>query len=171
MQVAELIKQSQKDHRVDVIDLASRLGLSVYAVDMDDDTNGCIKYQKDTDSFYIMVNSKHPTTRQRFTIAHEIGHYLKHADKIRKKGQLDRGVEFTGPAEIKSEAEADQQAAEILMPEATLIEYLKQNNWGKKTRFNAEMIGEIADHFRVSRAMAVTRLRELKLPVPYLSFA
>lgn len=169
MDVEKLIKQSRKDHRVDVIDLARRLGIDVYAIDLKDG-NGCIRYKKDTDSFYIVVNSGHPVTRQRFTIAHEIGHYLKHKNRIKEKGQLDRDSDCKDD-DVSFEQEADKQAAEILMPNDIVNDYLAQKEWSAKTRFNADMVSDIADHFRVSRTMAVTRLRELKIPIPYISFA
>lgn len=171
MDIQQLIRNSQKDHRVDVIDLARQLNVDVYAVDMSDDKNGCIQYQKDLDKFFIEVNSNHPVTRQRFTIAHELGHLLKHRELIKNKGQLDRSNEFSDENEIRHELQADKQAAEILMPKPLVEDYLSQKNWGAKTKFNAEMISDIAEHFRVSRAMAVLRLRELKLPIPYISFA
>ncbi|HEY5667842.1 MAG TPA: ImmA/IrrE family metallo-endopeptidase [Candidatus Saccharimonadales bacterium] len=165
-----LIRESQKDHRIDVVDLAQRLGIPVYAVDLPTNCSGDIKREADG-TILIEVNSNHPVTRQRFTIAHEVAHYVKHPQILARKGQLDRSDVYKNMAEITIEQEADKEAAAILMPEYLVKDYFGSRQWTDKTRFDADMIGEIAEIFRVSRAMAITRLRELGFPIPYLSFA
>jgi Zn-dependent peptidase ImmA (M78 family) len=169
--LTQLIQASQTDHRIDVVGLAKKLGLSVYSLDMPDDQCGDIKKDPETDKFFIEINRNHPVTRQRFTIAHEIAHFVKHPKVLEQKGQLDRNNTFKDEAEIRREDEADEEAAAILMPEYLVDDYFKTKSWSKKTKFDSSMIGEVADSFRVSRAMAITRLRELEFPIPYISFA
>ena len=131
------------------------------------------RHQKDpkTSKFFIEVNRNHPITRQRFTVAHEIAHFVKHPKVLAEKGQLDRTRTFKDEAEIQREDEADEEAAAILMPEYLVEDYFKTKSWSKKTKFDSEMISEVAESFRVSRAMAITRLRDLDFPIPYISFA
>ena len=169
--LAQLIQASQTDHRIDVVGLAKKLGLNVYSIDMPDNHSGDIKKDPKTGQIYIEVNRNHPITRQRFTVAHEIAHYVKHPQILDKKGQLDRNETFKDAAEIKLEDEADKEAAAILMPEYLVNDYFKSRSWSKVTKFDTSMLNEIADGFRVSRAMAITRLRELDFPIPYISFA
>jgi len=57
------------------------------------------------------------------------------------------------------------------MPEDLVNEYFEQKKWSSLTRFTTDMIEQIADEFRVSRVMAITRLRELGFAIPFLSFA
>ncbi len=167
----QLIQSSRKDCRVDVVSIAKKLGLEVYSVIMSSGRSGDIRYDRDANKAYIEVNRAHPVTRQRFTVAHEISHFIHHQDKLVEKGQLDRNNEFKDAQEIALEHKADKEAAEILMPESIVEEYFSKKKWNKNTKFTADMIDDIAEQFWVSRAMAVTRLRELDFPVPYLSFA
>lgn len=169
--LTQLIQASQTDHRIDVVGLAKRLGLDVYAIDMPDAQCGDIRKDPETNKFYIEINVNHPATRQRFTVAHEIAHFVKHSEVLNEKGQLDRSKTFKDEAEIQREDEADEEAAAILMPEYLVDDYFKSKSWSKKTKFDSSMIGDIADSFRVSRAMAITRLRDLDFPIPYISFA
>jgi Zn-dependent peptidase ImmA (M78 family) len=167
----KLIQASQTNHRIDVVELAKKLGLDVYSIDMPDDQCGDIRKDSKTGKFFIEINRNHPVTRQRFTVAHEIAHFLKHPEVLKQKGQLDRNNTFKDEAEIRREDEADEEAAAILMPEYLVDDYFKTKSWSNKTKFNSDMISEIADSFRVSRAMAITRLRDLEFPIPYISFA
>lgn len=58
----------------------------------------------------IFVNPDEPSSRQRFTVAHELGHYeLGHGNRNREKETL--------ASYDPIEAEANQFAAELLMPE------------------------------------------------------
>lgn len=67
----------------------------------------------------IGVNYKHPETRQRFTIAHEFGHFLLHAG-ISAHYDRDYRVNFrsaeSSQATNVEEIEANFFAASILMP-------------------------------------------------------
>jgi Zn-dependent peptidase ImmA (M78 family) len=70
----------------------------------------------------IGVNSLHPRVRQRFTIAHEIGHLILHP----KNNYVDRGFHVffrdatSATAESQEEIQANQFAADLLMPELLL---------------------------------------------------
>lgn len=169
--LSQLIEASRKDCRVDVVSIAQKLGIEVYSVAMDDGKSGDICHDPVTKKTFIDINRDHPATRQRFTIAHELSHYLHHQDKLVERGKLDRSDEYKDAAEIKLEQTADKEAAAMLMPENIVEEYFAKREWSKKTKFSAEMIEAVADQFWVSRTMAVTRLRELHYPVAYLSFA
>ena len=68
----------------------------------------------------IVVNSNDPAVRQRFTIAHELGHLLihrystPHADG---RYQVRFRDEKSATGSVREEIEANQFAAELLMPE------------------------------------------------------
>lgn len=76
----------------------------------------------------IGVNALDPPTRQRFTIAHELGHLELHAGKeihldklkLMRDGKSSQAVS-------RSEIEANAFAAELLMPQVFLKEDLKAN--------------------------------------------
>jgi Zn-dependent peptidase ImmA (M78 family) len=70
---------------------------------------------REGDAWVLGVNSLHHPNRQRFTIAHEIGHFLLHRDH----GSFHDGLLFRRDDELnQQEREANQFAALVLMPEA-----------------------------------------------------
>lgn len=167
---AQLLQEAQtnimtQDGFTDVIALSDRLGVEVYQADMKDSENGYIEYDKESRNTYIVINQNHPVTRQRFTVAHELGHFINDYDELVKCGRLDR-AKSTHSSGI--EAAADRLAAEILMPEDKAREYLNNIDKGHSWTTKIEII---ANHFRVSRSMAIIRLRELGESVPYIEFA
>jgi uncharacterized protein DUF955 len=59
---------------------------------------------------------------QRFTAAHEIGHWLMHQSTVSFRDLPLQGAERTNPKRSPVEREADLFAAELLMPETTIRE-------------------------------------------------
>jgi hypothetical protein len=94
-------------------------------------------------------NGSGESGRRRFTIAHEIGHFVLHEE--RRRPGSDGAVDEAGGAE---EREADTFAAELLMPEHLVREAVREHG-PDATR--------LADRFEVGRKAMQTRLRELGL--------
>lgn len=67
----------EKGPPLDPVFLANKLGLAVQFELMDENISGVLEKQNDG-KFHIKVNSRHHPNRQRFTIAHEIGHFILH---------------------------------------------------------------------------------------------
>lgn len=88
----------------------------------------------------IVVNSRDGRERQRFTIAHELGHLLLH-----ESGNLYRDVSFSGPGEI----EANKFAADLLMPMWMLDPFSR--------RYRGD-VGALARIFQVSEQAMRIRL-------------
>ncbi len=161
----EILQRYRDTVPVPVVDIARDLGLQVFMTSgLEPEESGSIR--KEGESYIIYVNERHPYKRKRFTIAHEIAHFLKHRDL------LDRGAELIDvakreadePAEMfrvrgrevteedrRIEREADHLAAEILMPEASFREV-----WEKSTT-----VEEVADAFEVSSMAASIRAKEV----------
>ena len=155
---------------VDVIKLAKLLDINVFfATDESEDFNACIEKDLETKKYNILVNPTQPLERQRFSIAHELAHFVLHKDTLDKKGKLNRDPEdFMTKTE---EDKADKLAAEILMPIPILQKYTEEIGLNKKEEIKRDIIEKIAIYFKVSRTVAVIKLRELKFFVPYVSFA
>jgi Zn-dependent peptidase ImmA (M78 family) len=150
---------------VPVGQLAEDLRLTVVSTsDLPSGISGSIS--KEGDQYVIYVNAKQSPRRQRFTIAHEIGHYLQdkpyldEADEIlnpSKKAILARTD--TGPASLvgnevrKREYSADQFAGNLLMPETTF----------KEVWTSAQCLKDVADYFGVSEMAANVRAALLGL--------
>jgi Zn-dependent peptidase ImmA (M78 family) len=67
----------------------------------------------------------------------------------------------------EKEKEADELAAEILMPPDLIESFLKEKEITKDTRINRETVVKLAERFNVETAIAIIRLRELGYYVPY----
>lgn len=100
----------------------------------------------------IVVNSREPRVRQRFTIAHELGHYF-----------LDHGLKsFAEPGgRSRREREAEWFAACLLMPAAWVRHY-----WAAYAANYENRLAVLADLFRVSPTALKRRVKELDLKGP-----
>lgn len=106
---------------VPVGDICDRLGIKlIFAKDMPDDYSGKIEFINN--EFVITINDNQSYYRNVFTIAHELGHYLRHNAIIKAKGFIERKDKGYSPEEIKQEKEANHFASKLLMPEDKFIE-------------------------------------------------
>jgi Zn-dependent peptidase ImmA (M78 family) len=170
-QVLELAENYTSNGKVDVIQLATKLGIEVYAVVSEDpDYNAKIEYDKHSHTFSIYVNENHPETRRRFSIAHEVSHFVLNKKELKQQGSLDRSDAYQSEQHQQQEQAADQLAAEILMLQNKVEAYVVQHRLTEEG-FTAEAIKNLAAYFHVSKAMAVTRLRNMGCSIPYLTFA
>lgn len=118
----------------------------------------------------IVVNTAHPRTRKRFTMAHELAHLILHEYTT---PHADRGYKLrfrdsrSADGSIAEEIEANQFAAELLMPrdlvlkrvEALGLEYASYD----EDDSSAAAIAQLAKEFEVSRAALSVRLSNLLL--------
>lgn len=121
-----LVNHFRRNVPVDVEGLAFALGVPVHYSDLPDHISGMIEPHP-LGGFQIFVNRKHPTTRQRFTIAHELGHYINHANLIGSGVGDDRAYRSADTGRYKNtvigpkqETEANRFAATLLMPLETI---------------------------------------------------
>lgn len=102
---------------IDVNRIAKKLGIEIRREAFEDEVSGLL--YRDGKRSIIAVNSLHHRNRQRFTTAHEIGHFILHKTQV----HIDKGfsVVLRDPASSQAvdpeEIEANQFAAELLMPE------------------------------------------------------
>jgi Zn-dependent peptidase ImmA (M78 family) len=116
----------------------------------------------------IGINVLHHPNRQRYTIAHEIGHLELHRELITTAVHVDKqfpvrpqvlsrdSVSSTGTDWI--EIEANQFAAELLMPKAFLEEALAERSFDIDDQ---TPVVELAKKFRVSKQALEWRMRNL----------
>tara|TARA_R100000789_G_scaffold100384_2_gene110302 strand:+ start:1587 stop:2150 length:564 start_codon:yes stop_codon:yes gene_type:complete len=101
--------------------------------------------------FEIGVNEKHHINRQRFSMAHEYGHYLLHREKIQEMPVGEQILHRNG-ARNRTEYQANVFAAELLMPE-NLVKKSFRNCGGN--------LKQMADYLRVSKESLKYRLEAL----------
>jgi Zn-dependent peptidase ImmA (M78 family) len=112
----------------------------------------------------IGVNALHHPNRQRFTIAHEIGHLVLHRDYIGSHLHVDKQYPVlmrdskASQGIDRIEIEANQFAAELLMPRALILELLDDEGVDLDDEGPIEML---ALRFKVSKQAMTHRLSSL----------
>ena len=152
--------------RVDVVALANMLGIKVYTA-KGMDYPSIILFDKDKNEYKIFVNADENSNRQRFSVSHEIAHFILHKDKIQTYGCVGRKncMSLTS----SEEKEADTFGAEILMPHKCMIDFLNKINVKKDDVIDIDLVKKVAQEFEVSLIAACMRLRELGYYVGYIS--
>jgi Zn-dependent peptidase ImmA (M78 family) len=117
-----LAKYRIKEPPVPVDEIARKLGLEIESRKFaDNEFSGILV--REGDRAVVGVNASHAPTRQRFSIAHEIGHFLLHeGDRIfidRSYNVSLRNAESSLGTNIE-EIEANTFAANLLVPEQFL---------------------------------------------------
>lgn len=99
--------------------LARELGLEVFKSTLKPDKSGLIEPSDHAPSGYrIKINRHEMVERQRFTLAHEIAHFLLHRQDI-GGGVVDDVLYRSGLSDRK-EVEANKLASRIIMPDSSV---------------------------------------------------
>lgn len=124
--------------------------------DVLDGFDGLLKANKARSKWLILYNSASPSEgRQRFTIAHEFGHYLLHRDLQDSFACSDGDIETGDNNGRDIETEADLFASTLLMP---LDDFRRQVD-GQAISF--DLLGHCAERYRVSLTAAALRWIEI----------
>ena len=138
--------------------IAALLGIMVVEVELDDSTSGFLKRRGKNTRPVIAINKNHPVVRQRFTLAHELGHYVLHSLlplHIDKASVEFRKKSSSIAVDIK-EVQANRFAAELLMPQNTLAQYLNGDFPPMDSEEAKKKISDLASTFNVSdQAMSI----------------
>lgn len=137
---------------IDPVKIATAAGVFVYGRGGWDDFNYPYSgyYRKYDGVPSIEYNVSEPPVRQRFTVAHELGHFaLGHEDAPRDAGN------FQSSGDLR-ERQANKFAAELLMP-ASLVTHYYQSGL-------ADSVETLANIFGVSKDAMGYRLINLGLP-------
>jgi hypothetical protein len=149
-----VLQQYQDVAPVRLTDLAKALNVPVKAATLAPGISGEIR--PDSDGKYVIrINRHDPKRRQRFSVAHEISHFLLHKDKI-GEGIADN-VLYRSNLSDKIEAEANRLAADILMPDSLVREQIEAAN----EKGVGDMVLYLADEFAVSEMAMRIKLENL----------
>ncbi len=134
--------------------LARELGVSIKVSSMRSGISGQIA--RIDGEYTVRVNRNEARERQRFTIAHELAHFLLHRNIIDTSpdGITDNVLYRSGEPD-RIEYEANRLAADIVMPMALIEEELRTKFRGT---INEAAIESLAAHFEVSKAAMEIRL-------------
>ena len=173
---AESVLNTHHDGKlpVKVEKIARAMGIKVQPVEIaDDELSGYFLRDAKTDEAIIGVNLNTSPARQRFTLAHELGHFLLHDTHdvgFDRKGYgynygrvMKRDAD-SKKGEKRDEVEANFFAAELLMPRNVLFERLVT---GHAMDFLEEdfdaTVSDLAKEFEVSVQALSIRLVQLKI--------
>lgn len=130
---------------VKVLDIARNYGLLVEEVDLGDfgaNVSGFLEPSREI----IYVNKKDSTAKKAFTVAHELAHWLMHADDLEQVSVYYR-TPLGAPTQDEKEKEANAFAARLLVPKGMLEKY------------KDEEVSTIAKIFGVSEDLVGFRLK------------
>lgn len=144
---AEIIERYQVAAPVKVGAIAGELGLTVVISDLPLAVSGTLSKNKDDNGWTIRVNRHEHRHRQRFTIAHEIAHFVLHRDAFGDE-LIDDTFYRSGLSE-RREFEANALAAEILMPWPLIRRLMEQGQTSPQ---------QLAESLQVSPAAISIRL-------------
>ncbi len=160
-QAQRLVEQfgiTETQPHVDVEAVARGLGLPVVRSSMGDDISGMLVSKPGMTT--ICINEDKHANRQRFTIAHEIGHHVPwhlfagehvHVDRVIMRNALSS--EGTDAREI----DANQFAASLLMPEHMVHHHLQ----ALKSQYVEDVVPKLAKQFKLSEQAMAFRLSSL----------
>jgi len=134
---------------LDVNAVVTSLGIDLEYGPLPDDLSGTLRMDSDTAKWKMVVNSAHHQNRQRYTIAHEIGHFCLHRYAV--KEFRDR-VFFRATASNQMEWEANEFAGAILMSE---------QNFRRLLHEGVSSVDDLAVRFGVSSLALRVRAKQL----------
>lgn len=166
---SSILKQIGDEIPVDIEKCAKHLNIDIKYLDLEDSTSGFFVH-KNRNS-YIGCNQHQSEVRQRFTIAHELGHYCLHFNSdnpIFIDKDIDNNTEsilyrdgLSSTGENRNEREANAFAAALLMPKSKIIN--KITSYLNDNIDNSEFLSKLASEFKVSEHAMGIRLSKLGL--------
>jgi hypothetical protein len=145
----------QRSAPVDVLGVANAFGLNVWEEELEKGVSGKL-FRDDVNGgsahYSIIVNAPESLTRKRFTVAHEIAHFILHRNQI--GDGLSDDTFYRSGLSSSQEVEANKLAADIIMP-YPLIDTLQ--------RSGVSGVPELAETLQVSLTAMMIRLG---IPIP-----
>lgn len=150
------------DGQVNLAAMCAALNIRVlHTPDLPPETSGLIVKTADNEVTRVYVNATEPPTRQRFTLAHEIGHFMERTTVARDFDFSFRDQRRSDSYDLH-EFYADQFAGALLMPfELLLRDFPELDNPATDSVTWGLLPLRIAAGFNVSPAAARSRLRRL----------
>lgn len=141
---------------VDIIEIAKSVGCEINYDFMVSKAGS-----HDFETKIITVNVLDPEYRQRFTIAHEIGHNVYGHKGIKNRITRNQGYDeqYDSTVDALLERQANNFASKILMPLRLLNEVLKNLKENNEVRNARQLITKMAEKFNVSYIAMEYRLR------------
>ncbi|GHU96897.1 hypothetical protein FACS189483_01230 [Spirochaetia bacterium] len=161
-EIAKRVNRLLEEHNIEnppvpVDKLVSELGITLLTESLPEEISGILDLRNKP---VIMINSEHFPNRKRFSLAHEIGHFILH----KPLGiHVDKQTYFRSAKSAESldeyETDANKFAAALLMPEEMVSRELERfTDWLDS---NEDVIDILAKKFEVSTTAMGYRLENL----------
>lgn len=147
--------------------LASCIGLQVNYTPLDDDYSGLLVIRDGTAVAHI--NKLHHPNRQRFSLAHEIGHFVLHEEQqtsgesayVDKSMRLYHRADREFGQDARMEWQANVFAAEILMPEQLLRSKIFDEGYDLEDENDVSRLAVVLKVSEQALAIRLTRMKDL----------
>jgi Zn-dependent peptidase ImmA (M78 family) len=154
-----------RDLPVPVDEIATTLGAVITYEPFDGEVSGMLVRDDGGSGPLIGINSKHATTRQRFSMAHEIAHLVMHTGKPMFVDRFVR-VNYRNGESDSDEVEANAFAAELLMPRNLVAEAVDRALAKQQWVTPDQLAKQLAKVFHVSPEAMSYRLQNLEVVDP-----
>lgn len=161
--VSEILEKAKELHiNTDPLDIYA-VAKNIFHIEIKEDT-----FDKSVSGFLerigekwcIFINQNESSLRKRFTIAHELGHFIKHRDKYMISGSSIPDLIFFRDNTIDPiEKEANDFAANLLMPKDVFIEKIKSG---------CNTLDKLSEAFQLSTSAVKYRAYKLGLISEYM---
>ena len=152
---ARVLARELGNERRNLPNVASRLGLEIREVNADGFDGALVRAQEIPYGVVVIRKSIREPGRKRFTLAHELGHFLLPGHDRTGLVCTKSDVGNWGDGSKQKEREADEFAAEILMPLAAVQPIIRSRDP------SLQLIEEIARRFETSFSAAAWRYCDL----------
>lgn len=150
---------------IPIEEIIKKIGLNIFEYNLGDDVSGVLVITNNQGT--IGYNPKDNYLRQRFTMAHELGHFVMHKENAANELFVDKDFLFKKfrnantytPLEKRQEQEANAFAAALLMPKSFIDFEMDKEELSALTE--VELVSELARRFKVSEVAMSYRLANL----------
>lgn len=144
-------KKNISTEPLDIVRVVKEIyNIKLYYNDLDRDTSGFIE-RITPQEWAIHVNKWENPLRQKFTIAHELAHFILHQNILQSGSHYD-SILYRDENTSPTEREANSFASNLLMPEDKFKQYISEG---------INTIEKLADKFQLS--ISAVRYRAYKL--------
>ncbi len=169
--VTKLLKDAQLFRLpVDVDVLAERLGILVSYSPLEDDYSGLLVIRDGRASAHI--NSRHHPNRRRFSLAHELGHFVLHAggETTVNNAYVDKVMRIyqrkdRSGSNPRMEWEANFFAAELLMPEQLVRSKVVDEGYDLEDEADVSRLAVVLRVSEQALAIRLTQWKDLLAPI------
>ncbi|HEX4738222.1 MAG TPA: ImmA/IrrE family metallo-endopeptidase [Allosphingosinicella sp.] len=172
-ELEHLLRKYRSEYPVDIVSLIQNLGVGVEPeADLPEKISGQVQRQSDG-TYIIRANRREHEYRRRFTMAHELGHFVLHRSILDRVGGVNDNTMYRTDIHAPlynshihrvHEQQANSFAANLLMPEECVRKVHLEESGMSPLPDGSPWLASMYRVFHVSPSAMRWRLRNLDLP-------